>query len=77
MEALPREDDPYRSYCEEPELRDEDEWPEESYLLTAPGAPRPEDFARPGRASPRSSASRRNIRMPEAGRKVHTLLAVP
>jgi hypothetical protein len=50
MEALPREDDPYRSYCEEPEPRDGDEWPEESYLLAAPDAPRPEDFAVGGTA---------------------------
>jgi hypothetical protein len=45
MEALRREDDPYRSYCEEGESRDEDEWPEESYLLAAPGAAGPEQFA--------------------------------
>ena len=50
IEALRREDDPYRSYCEEGEPRDEDEWPEESYLLAAPGAPRPEDFAVGGTA---------------------------
>jgi hypothetical protein len=44
-EALSREDDPYRSYCEESEPRDEDEWLEESYLLAAPGAAGPEQFA--------------------------------
>ena len=45
MEALSREDDPYRSYCEEGEARDEDERPEESYLLAAPGTAGPEQFA--------------------------------
>jgi hypothetical protein len=50
MEALPREDDPYRTYCEEGESRDEDEWPEESYLLAAPGAAGPEQFAVGGAA---------------------------
>ena len=50
MEAPLREDDPYRSYCEEGEPRDEGEWLEESYLLAAPGAPRPEQFAVDGTA---------------------------
>src|SRR4029077_14974727 len=50
IEALGREDDPYRSYCEEGEPRDEDEWREESYVLTAPGAPRPQDFTGGGTA---------------------------
>jgi Domain of unknown function (DUF222) len=50
LEAPLRGDDPYRSYCEESEPRDEDEWPEESYLLAAPGSPRPEDFAVGGTA---------------------------
>ncbi len=45
MEALSREDDSYRSYCEEGEARDEDERPEESYLLAAPGTAGPEQFA--------------------------------
>ena len=45
MEALSREDDPYRSYCEEGEARDEDERLEESYLLAAPGTAGPEQFA--------------------------------
>ena len=48
--APPREDDPYRSYCEEGEPRDGDEWPEESYLLAAPGDPGPERFAADGTA---------------------------
>jgi hypothetical protein len=30
MEALPGKEDPYRSYCEEGEPRDEEEWLEES-----------------------------------------------
>jgi hypothetical protein len=45
METLAREDDPYRSYCEEGEPRDEDEWLEEPYLLAAPAAAGPEQFA--------------------------------
>ena len=50
MEALRREDDPYRSYCEESEPRDEEEWLEESYILAVPGAPCPEQFAVDGTA---------------------------
>jgi Domain of unknown function (DUF222) len=50
MEALPRKEDPYRSYCEEGEPRDEEEWLEESYILAAPGAPCPERFAVGGTA---------------------------
>ena len=50
MEALPREDDPYRSDCEEGEPRDEDDGLEESYLLAAPGDPAPERFAVGGTA---------------------------
>ena len=38
--APPREDDPYRSYCEEGELRDGDEWPEPSTSRRSRG-PRP------------------------------------
>ena len=49
-EAPAHEDDPYRSYCEESEPRDEDEWPEESYILAAPGAAGPERFAVGGTA---------------------------
>ena len=45
IEALPRQEDPYQSYCEESEPRDEGEWLEESYILAAPGVSRPEDFA--------------------------------
>ena len=49
-EAPLREDDPYRSYCEEGEPRDGEEWLEESYLLAAPGGPGPEQFAVGGAA---------------------------
>ena len=47
-EALPREDDPYRSYSEEGEPRSEEEWPEESYILAAPTGSGPEQFAAGG-----------------------------
>jgi hypothetical protein len=50
MEALPRKEGPYRSYCEEGKPRDEEEWLEESYLLAAPGEPGPERFAVGGTA---------------------------
>ena len=50
IEALPRQEDPYQSYCEEAEPRDGDEWLEESYILAAPGVSRPEDFAVDGTA---------------------------
>ena len=50
FETLTREDDPYRSYCEEGEPRDEDEWPEESYILASPAGPGPERFAAGGAA---------------------------
>jgi Domain of unknown function (DUF222) len=46
MEALPRKEGPYRSYCEEGKPRDE----EECYLLAAPGEPGPERFAVGGTA---------------------------
>jgi hypothetical protein len=50
MGAPPREDDPYRSYCEEGEPRDQDEWLEESYILAAAGDPSPGSFAVDGTA---------------------------
>jgi Domain of unknown function (DUF222) len=50
MEALPRKEGPYWSYCEEGEPRDEEESLEESYILAAPGAPCPERFAVGGTA---------------------------
>jgi Domain of unknown function (DUF222) len=50
MEAVPRKEDPYLSYCEEGEARDEEEWLEESYILAAPGEPGPERFAVGGTA---------------------------
>jgi hypothetical protein len=63
LEAPPREDDPYRSYCEESEPREEEEeeeeeWLEESYLLAAPGTPGPERFAAGGTADAMVPAQR-------------------